>query len=286
MKLLILDYLKLFYRTIVLILRCLQKLVSPNAACFLQNIFLFLLGSQLRFKFDARSSLFIAKEKQLIKYFGDMGRGFDLYGRSLFTRGKQLADQYCINKIMFDEDDIVVDCGANYADLYLFLDGKIKQENYIAFEPGPIEYKCISKSLPKAQIHNLGLSNKEGKLDFYLCSKLGDSSFIKPRSYTEIIKVNVVKLDNFASSSGINKCKLLKLEAEGFEPEILIGANNFIKKCEYIAIDGGRERGINLDLTFHTLNNYLLNNDFVMLDIYGPIYRGLYRNIKFDDDKL
>ena len=285
MKLLILDYLKLFYRTIVFVLRILQKLVSPNAACFLQNIFLFLHGSQLRFKFDSHNSLFIAEEKQLIRYFGDMTRGFDLYGRSLFTRGRQLADQYCLNQIMFDKDDVVIDCGANYADLFIFLDGKIKQENYIAFEPGPIEYKCISKSLPKAQIHNLGLSSEEGVLDFYLCSELGDSSFIKPKSYTEIIKVNVIKLDNFDSLSSFNKFKLLKLEAEGLEPEILIGAKNLIKKCEYIAIDGGRERGINLDLTFHTLNNFLLNNEFVMIDIYGPIYRGLYKNIKFDKDK-
>ena len=211
MKLLIIDYLKLFYRTIVLILRCLQRLVSPNSACFLQNIFLFLLGSQLRFKFDSHNNLFIAKEKHLIKYFGDMGRGFDLYGRSLFTRGNQLANQYCINKIMFDEDDVVVDCGANYADLYLFLDGKIKQENYIAFEPGPIEYKCISKSLPSAQAHNLGLSNEEGELDFLPKNVINE--FLKNRFNMSLRSIGVEEVFDIDET--------LVRETEWFDDEII-----------------------------------------------------------------
>ena len=37
--------------------------------------------------------------------------------------------------------------------------------------------------------------------------------------------------------------RLLKIEAEGFEPEVLAGASEAISRTEYIAIDAGPERG-------------------------------------------
>ena len=42
---------------------------------------------------------------------------------------------------------------------------------------------------------------------------------------------------------GAEKIDLLKIEAEGFEPEVLIGFNSFFKKIKYIALDCGPERG-------------------------------------------
>ena len=168
--------------------------------------------------------------------------------------------------------------------MFIPLQEIIDEENYIAFEPGPIEFKCISKSLPKARNLNVGLSNKEDVMKFYLCSATGDSSLVETQNYTEIIEVEVTTLDNFAKLHNINSCKLLKLEAEGWEPEILNGAKDFIKKCEYIVIDGGPERGLNDELTFQRLNNKLLNSGYEMIDICGFAYRALY-HIHFQESR-
>ena len=280
MKNLLFNYLLLFYRTIELILRFFQKKTSPSIACYLQNIFLFLHGSKLRFYFDKKNKLFFAKEGDLIRHFNSMERGFYYYKRSLILRGESLAYSYCLQNIQFNPDDIVVDCGANYGDLFLYLKGKIKEENYIAFEPGTLEYNCISKSLPKAKNLNLGLSNHEAELDFYISSDSGDSSLSEPKSYSKIIKAKFITLDSFLLSSNINEFKLLKLEAEGWELEILEAAVEFIKSCEYIAVDGGRERGKKQELTLHKVNNYLKDKNFEMIDINGPAYRALYKNLK------
>ena len=64
-------------------------------------------------------------------------------------------------------------------------------------------------------------------MSFYLSSATGDSSLIEPASFTEKIDVRVTTLDIFDQENNIKKCKLLKLEAEGSEPEILNGARNF-----------------------------------------------------------
>jgi FkbM family methyltransferase len=281
------DFIRLVYKVLIIVLRKIQSRFPPTVACFFQNVLMFLVQSKVRFNFDKTSKLFCVKEEKVLRYFGDMSRGFDIYGRSLTARGKNLAASYCLSHIRFNQDDIVIDCGANYGDLYLYLDGKINKKNYITFEPGPIEHSCIKKSLPEAKCFNLGLSNEIGVKEFYLCSSLGDSSFEKPNFFTEIVNVEVTTLNHFFFNNRIKNCKLIKLEAEGCELEILHGAQKILKFCQYVAIDGGRERGINSELTFHKLNNFLLNNKFEMIDIFGPAYRALYKNSKIIDlDKL
>jgi len=168
MKNLIRQFFLVVYRTIVLMLRYLQSHSPPSVACKLQNIFLALHGSKVRYSYDKIKGLYVASELELVRYFGDMCRGFHFYARSIKKRGSSLAASYCLSHIKFSNDDLVIDCGANYGDLYLFLKGKIEESNYIAIEPGPVEYQCLLNSIPDARILNLGLSNSDDELDFYL----------------------------------------------------------------------------------------------------------------------
>lgn len=278
MKAIVLDSAKIVYRVINYFLRLIQNNINKNLACRLQNIFLMLQFSKLRFYYDKKKNLFLAKELDCTKYFGEMNRGFNIYGRSLKTRGKNLFNSYCLKNINFNSSDIVIDCGANYGDLFIELSKYIKETNYITFEPGPIEHKCLVINVAKSNNQNFGLSNTEGKMKFYLASDNGDSSLIEPNNYTDFTYVRVTTLDNFQKKNNLKKCKLLKLEAEGYEPEILQGANNFIKICEYITVDGGPERGIKKQITFPEINNYLLNNNFKLVDMNARLYRGLYKN--------
>lgn len=68
------------------------------------------------------------------------------------------------------------------------------------------------------------------------------------------------------------------MEAEGFEPEILEGARHVLNKVDYASFDGGPERGVTQEKTFSTVANLLCAEGFVMLDIYGPQYRALFRS--------
>ena len=188
-------------------------------------------------------------------------------------------NSYCLGRINFNLKDIVIDCGANYADLFLKLKYKIKPKNYITFEPNLEEYNCIIKNVPSSRNFNLGLSNSEVDMKLYLPLKGGDACFIKPQNFVKSVIAKVTTLDNFKISYKIKKCKLLKLEAEGLGPEVLEGALNFLKICQYVAIDGSRERGAHKEPTFHTMNNILLKNNYIMVDINGPAYRALYKNI-------
>ena len=128
---------------------------------------------------------------------------------------------------------------------------------------------------------NKALGKDKSVLDFFIASSQGDSSLIEPREYQEIIKVEVITLQELMNNLEIKKVKILKLEAEGFEPEILSGIGNRIEDIEYIAIDGGYERGKKEEQTFTTITNFLINNGFEISDIYFSWYRALFRNINF-----
>ena len=85
-------------------------------------------------------------------------------------------------------------------------------------------------------------------------------------------------MESLIKDLDINKIKLLKVEAEGYEPEILEGIGSMLKKIQYIAVDGGYERGIINEQTFTDITNYLLHNGFEIIDINFVHYRALFLN--------
>ena len=195
----------------------------------------------------------------------------DLYGitfQKLKKTGLNIAESYCIDKIKFNSGDVVIDCGANCANLYLYFQDFCQPIKYHSFEPSPREFECIQKNVVDGINNNIGLHEKTDSFEFFLNSKESDSSFIKPKTgYSDSIKVDTIRLDDYLSNNNLKIIKLLKLEAEGLEPEILNGAINSLSKIEYIAIDGGAERGLNNESTIEYASNYLISNGFKMVDI-------------------
>lgn len=88
---------------------------------------------------------------------------------------------------------------------------------------------------------NKALSNKNGFSNFYLDNKTCDSSLLfndKVNSTT----IESLTLDKFVSESQIKSIGFIKIESEGFEPEILEGAFNSLNIIKYISVDCGFER--------------------------------------------
>ena len=148
---------------------------------------------------------------------------------------------------------------------------------YIGFEPSPIEFSCLEQNVRPSVVHNVGLWNEEGELNFYISSQGADSSLIEPQEYNEIIKSKVLRLDEFVSSN----VKCLKLEAEGAEPEILEGLGDKLSLVEYICADLGYERGVDCESTFAPVTNFLLSKGFELIDVQHGRICALYRNKHF-----
>ena len=91
--------------------------------------------------------------------------------------------------------------------------------------------------------------------------------------------VETLTLDNFIYKENLSnkRIKLLKLEAEGFEPEVLLGGKNSLKNIEYICADLGPERGVAENLTVVEVNEILERAGFSM-QYFNNCYRAIYKN--------
>lgn len=187
-------------------------------------------------------------------------------------RLKELYEKYLLSFLSFSADDIVIDVGANIGELSLYL-----QRNFsvmpVCCEPDPTEQRCLEANFMDTE-HILikdALWNEPGEAELSLGNDKGDSSLILGKTSLPSIPVRRTTLDLVYSETlapkGVDRIRLLKLEAEGAEPEILQGAEGTLDKIDYIAADLGPERGPERQNTVVECVNYLLMRNFKLLKV-------------------
>ena len=100
-----------------------------------------------------------------------------------------------------------------------------------------------------------------------------------PANFDTEIKIKYNRLDNLQFSK--THIKLLKLEAEGAEPEIVEGASEILKKTEFVTADLGPERGINSLETYSPVTDLLYKNNFSLIKINPDRVLVLYKKNSF-----
>jgi hypothetical protein len=118
---------------------------------------------------------------------------------------------------------------------------------------------------PESEILNLGLWNEKNELNFYIKSDTADSLLFQIEDYNDIETINVDRLDNIINPEKYQLIKLLKIDAEGAEPGILMGASKLLHKIKYISVDVGPERGLLQESTDKAITEILFKNNFVLL---------------------
>ena len=116
-----------------------SRLSSNSSSIILENFVNFLRRAKSRFYYDKKNNFFYVVENQKKIFFNNKIRGIDLYRDGISKRSELIFSSYCLEKISFSKNDIVIDCGANYGDLFIKLSDLIEPENYIALEPHPLD---------------------------------------------------------------------------------------------------------------------------------------------------
>tara|TARA_B100001057_G_scaffold500029_1_gene613087 strand:- start:34567 stop:35448 length:882 start_codon:yes stop_codon:yes gene_type:complete len=192
-----------------------------------------------------------------------------------------LYDSYLLDNIDIHNGDVIVDCGANVGELFLSIKEKNIDVDYIGFEPDRETYDCLKLNVDndKNIVHNIGLSDIEGSNNFYIDNEGGNSSFIDFGT-SKSLKVDVKMLDSY----NINKkIKLFKIDAEGYEPEVILGSKNTLNNITFVSVDFGSERGINQSNTMVDVNNLLLESGFELIELNDFRMIGLYKNKNYEN---
>ncbi len=167
-------------------------------------------------------------------------RRYGMYKNGIMNRVKYMNQRYPLGDLT---DALVLDVGAHVGEFAMAVASEAKK--VICFEPDPNVRVALEKNvenLSNIEVLPLALSNKCGTTKFYIATSMADSSLFKPSVYSEVIEVKASRLDTLDICVKSFKRVVLKMDAEGFEPEVLIGAGKWLRYLDQVAIDVSPER--------------------------------------------
>lgn len=242
--------------------------------CFIFNATQFLTLKKKRCKFDGElyqicdgsSSLYFARARRY-RYYLD---GID-------ARLTDLFEQYVGDHVRIEPGDVVIDCGANIGEFTVCC--QMMGAKCFSFEPDPVEYEALRKNAEGSRTYSMALWKSDQILTFRSQNDTGDSTVDLDSPSEECVRVQGLRLDGINEIRSEAKIKLLKLEAEGFEPEVLEGASALLARIEYIAADLGPERGSLNECSLPAVVNLLTSRKFEVI-FYNPSRSVLlFRNV-------
>jgi len=151
---------------------------------------------------------------------------------------------YLIHKYKIDT---IIDIGANQGQ---FVEG-IRSAKYlgkiISFEPLPIEHAIISKKSQKDKnwsiAPRMALGEKPGTVELKITKDTSLSSVNSTLDSSLLVRtenVRIESLDNAIKPYISSKSKLLlKIDVQGFEPQVLAGATKILKQAQALILEVG-----------------------------------------------
>ncbi len=201
-----------------------------------------------------------------------------VYAKGVHTRVLGLGKVYGVDACDIDASDTVIDCGANVGEFSSLMRSRFGC-SVIAVEPEPEEARCIRRNVPGVRdVVNAALWNETKELTFYSKNRSADSSLFETAGYDAVTTIQAFCLDDIFDNYGLEHVKFFKLEAEGAEPEILIGASRSIPRISYISADLGPERGLQQESTVVPVCNFLFKHGFELMSVYPRRQVYLFRN--------
>lgn len=169
------------------------------------------------------------------EYYYTITKDISIGSRTI--RKGYIWDEYLrlqIDKIS-DINQCAIDIGANIGYHSIYMSKKFKQ--VYSFEPQKEIFNILNLNIKKNNITNIitynnavGNENKEIKLS---CSNNSIHNSIKKIDEDGCESVNMVRLDNIQE---LNNISYIKIDVEGYEYNVLLGAINLIKKYRPIII--------------------------------------------------
>lgn len=169
----------------------------------------------------------------------------DYVGRAVFYVGDLDRKVTWICKRIVQPGDVVLDIGANIGLVTVWLSRLVGPTGRVlAFEPNPVLCERLEEAfrrngLSNVTLHRVALGAEQSELD--LCvprDNAGAASLIRRTNpaRSENVKVPVERLSKIAMDEGLESIRFIKIDVEGFEPEVFLGARELFERVRPDAI--------------------------------------------------
>ncbi len=243
----------------------LNRLINENILATKVKIFFAKISYRLAIAFYGRKPRIITRGG--IKYEADLSEGIDL---ALFLFGKY-QEHVTDNKLTpLTDDAVIIDVGANMGAMALQFAKRVVNGHVYAFEPTDYSMARLRRNLElnpqlAARIEVIqsfvsSSNNERPGIRAYASWKVdgltdGEKHPIHRGAEKPAEGIGAITLDAFCKSRELAKLNLIKIDTDGHEYEVLLGAKETIKKYRpFIIFEAGiyamKER--NIDFSFFT----------------------------------
>ena len=207
---------------------------------------------------------------------------FKRYDKGIARWINHLARSYRLDLVPISTGDKIIDCGANIGEIGVW--AKQFEADYHPFEPEEKEADCCDANNFSGEPKTIrkALWFEETELKFFSKPGTADSSVIETNDFEGVKTIRATTLANYINNLDNPSVRLLKVEAEGAEPEVLQGAEGVFQHIDYVAVDCGYERGKEKEPTFTESNEVLRRHNFEVIDadLARPVFLYRRRDLK------
>lgn|SRR6185437_9361855 len=210
-----------------------------------------------------------------------------LPGTRYFPAGRVYP--YDIKRVFSSRDfspGTIVDVGANIGQTCLYLRKWFPAAHIFSLEPVHATFERLvvnTRRFPNIRCRNIALGETAGTRTMHLmCNSelntLMQESALKGDVSGECEQIRLATLDEFCVSEGIGRIDLLKMDAQGYELNILEGAGKTLDKVEFLLTEVGLQDTRADEIPFGRMQDYLRRHDF--------LFCGLYEQFRYGDSKI
>lgn len=194
-------------------------------------------------------------------------RSGDRFSHDIHVLGKGEFIVLRMLKGMASKDKVFVDIGANlgyYTVRMARLFGKV-----IAIEPEPYNLQNLKANVSLNNLENVEIvecacGEAEGQAVLFTHQAM--STLLEVEGYYEKIPVKVSKLDDI-----VEKADVIKIDVEGFEEQVLVGAKRILAECKpAIIVEHHEFRGYAIG-SFERIRQIILK-DYLSVELTTPHY--------------
>lgn len=167
----------------------------------------------------------------------------------------------------------VFDVGANVGQSAQKFRSAFPAAHIYSFEPvGALfqDLKHTFASDPRVDCMRVALGSAKGVGRIYLTDHSTTSSLIEPEVNRGYEDIEIDTIDSFTAQLGIGRIDLLKIDAEGYDLEVLKGADGLLSSCRvaFVLVEVGFHPGDDRHVLFDDVRAFLMARGFSVYGVY------------------